>query len=310
MNTSLDSSKCPVPSLVYLCQRVAISNADAISSLGEELRFEIVKPILEQCDAATLCRIEDANPSLRAGSGTQGIWEELCYKTYPLAAERLKESLIECWRDTYFKLRESEARRLEELAHKMRKQRTAAEDKKEERKVKFTDRLPPAASKRSGWGINPQPKTLFQKTKSEAFKLQRTMYSLRSVPPMVNGKTYRVIPPSPKPPLLPASTSSPLSSRVTVTTVRHVRPPPSSSSASSSDTSSSDRATSYPSSPAPAPGKLPPPPRTQQSTPHEAPTTAQAAPGPTTPRKKAPVKKDPASALFMPKHRAYSQRTK
>lgn len=32
----------------------------------------------------------------------------------------------------------------------MRKQRTAAEDKKEERKVKFTDRLPPAASKRSG----------------------------------------------------------------------------------------------------------------------------------------------------------------
>lgn len=46
-------------------------------------------------------------------------------------------------------LRESETRRLEELAHKMRKQRTAAEDKKEERKVKFTDRLPPAASKRS-----------------------------------------------------------------------------------------------------------------------------------------------------------------
>ena len=34
----------------------------AISSLGEELRFEIVKPILEQCDAATLYRIEDANP--------------------------------------------------------------------------------------------------------------------------------------------------------------------------------------------------------------------------------------------------------
>ncbi len=34
----------------------------AISSLGEDLRFEIVKPILEQCDAATLCRIEDVNP--------------------------------------------------------------------------------------------------------------------------------------------------------------------------------------------------------------------------------------------------------
>ncbi|KAF9500549.1 hypothetical protein BDN71DRAFT_1502200 [Pleurotus eryngii] len=272
---------------------VAISNADAISSLGEELRFEIVKPILEQCDAATLYRIEDANPSLRAGSGTQGKYLELWVDSSIIA-----------------KLRESETRRLEELAHKMRKQRTAAEDKKEERKVKFTDRLPPAASKRSGWGINPQPKTLFQKTKSEAFKLQRTMYSLRSVPPLVNGKTYRVIPPSPKPPLLPTSTSTPLSSRVTVTTVRHARPPPSSSSTSSSDTSCSDGATSYPSSPAPAPGKLPPLPRTRQSTPREAHTIVQAAPGPTTPRKKAPVKKDPTSALFIPKHRAYSQRTK
>ncbi|KAF4576668.1 hypothetical protein EYR36_000735 [Pleurotus pulmonarius] len=288
MNTSLESSNCPVPSLVYFCQRVAISNVDAISSLGEDLR------------------IEDVNPSLRAG--TQGIWEDLCFKTYPLAAERLKENTIECWRDTYFELRESEARRLEELAHKMRKQRTAAEDKKEERKVKFTDRLPPAVSKRPG-GISPQPKTLFQKTKSEAFKLQRTMYSLRSVPPMVNGKTYRVIPPSPKPPLLPPPTSMPLSSRVTVTTVRHARPPASSSGTSSSDNSCSDRATSHSSSPGPSPGKLPLP-RTPQSTPHEATAIDQATPGPTTPRKKAPVKKDPASALFMPKHRAYSQRTK
>lgn len=34
----------------------------AISSLGDDLRYELIKPILESCNAATLLRLEQASP--------------------------------------------------------------------------------------------------------------------------------------------------------------------------------------------------------------------------------------------------------
>lgn len=67
-----------VPTLVQYCQRVAAVHVDgssfphssdlvqqhipAISSLGDELRYELVRPILQRCTVDQLLRLEQASP--------------------------------------------------------------------------------------------------------------------------------------------------------------------------------------------------------------------------------------------------------
>lgn len=47
-------------------------------------------------------------------------------------------------------LERAEARRIEEIGSKIRSQRLEAEERKKEREVKFTDRLPPPKRSRTG----------------------------------------------------------------------------------------------------------------------------------------------------------------
>ena len=145
-----------------------------------------------------------------------------------------------------------------------------------------------------------QPKTLFQKTRTEASKISKTMYTPRVMPPMPRVKDYRptgishgggtLLPPPPP--------SSGKSCVVVKTTYRRA---PSTSVTSSSATFSS--------APSLVLDKFPNP------KPHFQPKTIMAPPLPprpslqqAEPRPSTPVKKDPMSALFMPKHRAHSQR--
>ncbi|KAG6333228.1 hypothetical protein ID866_5863 [Astraeus odoratus] len=219
------------------------------------------------------------------------------------------------WRKQFFLLRDAEAHRLEEVASKLRNQRMEAAERKKEREVKLTDRLPPAKRARgfdsmfgasgmlipSAGSAASQPKTLFQKAKNEV-KLRKSLYTSRVVPPMVQGKTYRVLPGphSAKPPMASQSIS-----QVTVSTiaVRHS----SVSSTSSSVPSSKPRSSDIPAIPS-SPTKLPQLSSSSNST--SLPSLSMySSPAPTEPRLvKSPMqKKDPMASLFMPKHRALSQ---
>ncbi|KAJ7685443.1 RNA polymerase II transcription factor SIII subunit A-domain-containing protein [Mycena polygramma] len=207
-----------VPTLVQYCQRVAAVHVDAISSLGDELRYDLVRPILERCTVDQLLRLEQSSPYLE--KDTPEIWKALCFRTYPPAAERYHRGEIQepaSWKDQYFVLVEEEARRIEEVGLKIRRQRQEAEDRKKEQEIKITTQLPPPKRR---WGAPVQPKTLFQKTKSEASRLQKNMYAKPMFPPMPSGKNYRVLPPD-NSAVLPLSQSGAASSRVTVTTVIH-----------------------------------------------------------------------------------------
>lgn len=147
-------------------------------------------------------------------------------------------------------------------------------------------------------GTSSQPKTLFQKTRSEASKISKTMYTPRVIPHMPPAKNYRspcishgLLPPPP-----------PSSGKCCVVVKTTYKRAPSSSATSSSATSSGasspvlDRLSNTKLRPQPKTVKAPPlPPQ---------PSPEQAEPRPS----KSPVKKDPMSALFMPKHRAHSQR--
>jgi len=298
MSTDSQPPGCRLLSLVQYCQRVASAHVDSISSLGNDLRFELIKPVLAGCSPETLSRLEKTSPHI--ANSTAELWKDMCFKCYPLAADRYHAGDFEepeSWRHQFVVLRQAEAKRFEELGSRLRNQRVEAEERKKEREVKLTDRVPPSKRSRTGWGTSPQPKSLFQKTRSEASKIQKTMYTARMVPPMPQVKDYRILSSAPSVKLLPPPPPSSGSPCVTVKTVAYRRP----YSVSSSVTSESSR----------SPTRSPPAPRPQivkdripsRTAPQLSPTHLEPQPH------NLPVgKRDPMSTLFMPKHRAHSQR--
>ncbi|KAJ3993953.1 RNA polymerase II transcription factor SIII subunit A-domain-containing protein [Lentinula boryana] len=314
MPTEHDSLGCNnnrrIQSLVQLCQRVAGNHIESISSVGE-LPFTLVQPILERCSAEQLLRIEDASPVY--------LWRSLCRRTYSTIMERLEDgtdAVPDSWRTHFYILREAEARRLEEVGSRIRSQRLEADERKKKREVKFTERLPPPKRQRTGWNMPTQPRTLFQKTRSEASKLQKNMYNTRMIPPMLKGKDYRPTSSIASAPLL-AQTS--YSNRVTVKTITR-RPSSATAGSSEPDTLPSKTLNHSPLKPTTSPsstwktetrslfsssnGALTIP---RKDTPKNTQiSSSEIVPSPS---KSFPVaKKDPMASLFVPKHRAYSQR--
>lgn len=142
------------------------------------------------------------------------------------------------------------------------------------------------------------PKSLFQKTKSDAAKLQKGIYSARMIPPMPVAKSFRVLssPPSLKllpPALTPASKCS--GSRVTVTAVPAHR------------TSDDASKASHPRSPQPTkvvnPKSIPQNDTGSVSKPGDAVVVAPSQQLPAVSSKPKIAKKDPMKTLFMPKQR-------
>ncbi|KAF8136462.1 RNA polymerase II transcription factor SIII subunit A-domain-containing protein [Boletus edulis] len=271
-----------VPSLVSYCQR-------AITCLGDDIRYDVIRPVLECCSADTLLRLEQSSPYLE--QDTSDLWERLCFKSYPLLAEQLARNgdpQPEPWRDQYFLLREAEAHRLEEAASRLRNQRMEAAERKKEREVKLTDKLPPAKRARA-WGTSSQPRSLFQKTKNEATKLRRTLYTPRLPPQIPHSKVHR---PEITNPLVVSSTK-PVNGRVAVKTVTVTRPstslPQTTPPRPVQSTNAEDRVSKDLS-----------PPKLPSSHPPSQPTDPR-------PSKPQIQKRDPMASLFMPKHRALSQ---
>ncbi|KAI9458265.1 RNA polymerase II transcription factor SIII subunit A-domain-containing protein [Russula earlei] len=289
MSSETDTPCRRIPSLVYYCRRVAAAHVDGIVSLGDTVSYDLVRPILETCSVDNLRRLEDATPHLRGY--TNELWRQQCYREHLAEAEECSSrSLVpsEPWRDIFFDLRAKKEKRLQEISARMKSQRLEAEERKKQKEIKFTDRLPPMKRTR-GWTSTPQQKSLFQKTRSEASKIQRTMFEPCMRPPMPAAHANRqrvrnVVPESP-------STSQPTSgSRVIVRPVVYRQSP-----------------TVLPASPV---------------TETKAPTLVQNAsferrgiqtqPLESAPRVKQPslgAKKEPTCPLFMPKHRAHSQLT-
>lgn len=170
-----------------------------------------------------------------------------------------------------------------------------ADERKKEREVKITDRLPPPKRAR-GWGAPSQPKTLFQKTKNEATKFRSSMYTARLLPP----KRQRTLHSSPS--LKPATSgpSEPTKSMVTVKTVTYKRP-----SILPAPPQSSGRPPT-PSVSVPAPPKLAASPPSAHSS-NPLPTVQSPSTGEQRSFKPPINKKDPMASLFMPKHRTLSQ---
>jgi len=159
-----------------------------------------------------------------------------------------------------------------------------------------------------------QPKTLIQKTLSEASKIQKAMYQSRMFPPTNGGKTYRVLP---KPSCTLTSSMSANCDRVSVNTVpKRVISGPSNRTVPPSQTSSSSLTPQRSFSQTAGPGSALAsttivstiPKHSGNISPKKLPTASSTSAN-AWPMKQAPsIKKDPMASLFVPKHRAYSQR--
>ena len=208
-------------------------------------------------------------------------------------------------------LREAEAHRLEQVTSKLRNQRMEAAERKKEREVKLTDRLPPTKRVRkhsflvlgrpvtylpTGASGN-QPKTLFQKARNEV-KLRKSLYTTRILPPMAQGKTYRISSSSasvkPSTPPCKRSNNYEITESVVIKCPSFASTAPSSVSPLQSPDEAPASAPPSPSKPSPFAG-----PHSTVLSPQSSPTQAEA---------RLPIqKKDPMASLFMPKHRAFSQ---
>ncbi|EPT04083.1 hypothetical protein FOMPIDRAFT_1115173 [Fomitopsis schrenkii] len=307
MQSDTERPTCRIPTLVQLCQRVASNHVDSIFTVSG-MCYDLVKPILENCSAETLLRLEQTNPVLSWLMAVAEIWKGLCLRTSMKAAELCTSDQgpePESWRDQYFALQEMEAQRFEELKSRLRTIRQEADDRKKGSQIKLTDRLPPVKRARP-WGAPVQPKTLIQRTRHEAARMQQGIYGTPML--AMKAKTPRSassVPPAKRPPSTSTTPSTPSGSsgpsnnrsgsRVTVTAVPVRRtavsvsppavqddhPPPASMSAF-------DTAQCSPPSTSPPPVSHSPPPRSL-------------------PTRVVPAKKDPMPSIFMPKHRAHSQ---
>ncbi|VDB82856.1 unnamed protein product [Peniophora sp. CBMAI 1063] len=189
MDDSPQSSTGRILTLVQYCQRVAILHADSLCGVGDNVAYDLVKPILDHCSAATLMRVEDASPNLH--HDTSGLWRQLCAKDLLLDAAKYLEGTdapAHGWRRLYEELQVARAKKLEEAETKLRCSRIDEELKRKERDVKLAE-APPMKRARP-WGAPVQPKTLFQKTRTEATKTQR-LFTSQSRPPMLAAKAYR-----------------------------------------------------------------------------------------------------------------------
>jgi elongin-A len=196
-----------------------------------------------------------------------------------------------------------------------------AVERKKEREVKYTDRVPPPKRIRTGCtdfnylagtqcllfhsgNTSVQAKSLFQKTRSEASKLQKTIYNARVLPPMPTAKGYGIAP------QMAIASSSGAPSRVTVNTVIKRRPASAPLTLPTLRNVTSETALSAKSGESEA---LPTPqPVTTTTTVSSPPADTSQASEPSrvakSPSTNKILKKDPMASLFVPKHKAYSQR--
>lgn len=155
-----------------------------------------------------------------------------------------------------------------------------------------------------------QPRTLIQKTLSEASKIQKAMYQSRMFPPTNGGKI-------PKPSCTLTSSMSANCDRVSVNTVpkrvisgpsNRTVPPSQASSSSLTPRRSFSRTTGPGSALASTTIVSTIPKHSGNISPKKLPTASSISAN-AGPMKQAPsIKKDPMASLFVPKHRAYSQR--
>ncbi|KAI0283073.1 RNA polymerase II transcription factor SIII subunit A-domain-containing protein [Russula aff. rugulosa BPL654] len=282
MSSEIETPCSRIPSLADYCRRVAIVHVNGIVSLGDSVSYDLVRPILESCNADDLRRLEDATPHLRPY--TNDLWRVHCFRVHQVETEEYSSGSLappKSWRVFFFEHRARKEKRLEELGARLKTHRLEEEERKRQKEIKITDRLPQMKRGR-GWSSAPQQKSLFQKTRSEASKIQRTMFEPCMRPPMptIQAKRQRIWDVSES----PSSPKPGSGTRVTVRPVVH-RPSPTALPASTAPTkkpSTLDQNTGQ-----------------QRSHPLE--------PIPRQKPSSLSAKKEPTCSLFMPKHRAHSQ---
>ncbi|RPD66634.1 hypothetical protein L227DRAFT_606699 [Lentinus tigrinus ALCF2SS1-6] len=305
-----------IPTLVQHCQRVACAHVEILEKAGGMISLDpswrAARQILFASSSWPIQYVHSPSPRYAAvavtvfskyiANETADIWKALFLKQYPIEAHRYESDAMEepeSWRDIFFAARDREQQRLNQLSVKLKASRQEEEERKRESAIKLTDRAPPAKRARP-WGAPSQPRSLFQRARIDTVRMQKNVFTQSTRP---SFQRQRIVPNSvsakPPPPSSSASTSA--GPPVVVRQVA-VMPKPSQSKPSKTTYTKTTNAVPIhsPSTPAARLASSPPPPPSSPPAPSSPPDFRS-------PPSRGPPKKNPASSLFMPKHRAYSQ---
>ncbi|KAK6031658.1 RNA polymerase II transcription factor SIII subunit A [Ostertagia ostertagi] len=107
-----------LPSLFNLCLRV-LSNNIRVLYYAEYINYDVLKPILEKCNAETLAHIESRHPYLEQDSGE--LWQRIVTKKYP--GEEPDDG--DSWKDLYSFLEKQREKKLKQLSQRIGKHHQA-----------------------------------------------------------------------------------------------------------------------------------------------------------------------------------------
>lgn len=159
----------PAKSLVQLCQSFAASQANKIDDLGDEIQYELCKPILKQVRSGEqLARLEDNSPQLIGE--TESEWRELIARDFKHEKIETPADPLE-WRAILKRLQdEANARQAKSRAALRASLGASKAEREEHSSVSLGRVLGPKTAKHGHRA--PRPKTaggaFLQKAKAEA----------------------------------------------------------------------------------------------------------------------------------------------
>ncbi|KAK5968684.1 RNA polymerase II transcription factor SIII subunit A [Trichostrongylus colubriformis] len=179
-----------IPSLFSLCLRV-LSNNIRVLYYAEYINYDVLKPILEKCNAETLAHIESKHHYLEEDSSD--LWQRIVTKKYPGAEPDDSDS----WKDLYSCLEKERERKLKQLSQRIGKHHQA-DSAKAPRKAILADAAAPSYVRRrqiqNGTGITkPLPSAIeVSSARRKIFETGGCKDALAALPKAVVNKNSTV----------------------------------------------------------------------------------------------------------------------
>ncbi|VDO49892.1 unnamed protein product [Haemonchus placei] len=129
-----------MPSLFNLCLRV-LANNTRVLYYADYINYEVLKPVLEKCDAETLAHIESKHDYLEEDTGE--LWQRFVTKKYP--GEEPDDG--DSWKDFYAFLEKEREKKLKLLSQRIGKHHQA-DSAKAPRKAMLADAAAPSYIRR------------------------------------------------------------------------------------------------------------------------------------------------------------------
>ena len=130
-----------VPSLENLAISFLTKNIGSLEDIGD-IPGKLLIPVLQQCDAEELYRLESCNPHIIPS--TKKLWKALCESKFPGACRN--KATLEKWRDCYARCVREQELKLEQARKRLKRNYDEKNQMKQKRSVRAIGSVPSPSS--------------------------------------------------------------------------------------------------------------------------------------------------------------------